>query len=818
VISKRSNYLIKRHFRYRVFLLWCLTIISGSFALGQNITRISGYVRDEEGLPVEDVNIAVTSTSAGSTSSQSGYYQLRLSKRAEYILQVSRIGYLRREIIIKASEYPNPEIITFDIVITKSVQQLSEAVIRPDRDPGANLLRIDPKLIFILPDPSGNFEGLIKKMSGVSSSNELSSQYSVRGGNFDENLVYVNDIEIYRPFLIRSGQQEGLSFINPDLVASVLFSAGGFDARYGDKLSSVLDIRYRKPTDFAGSASMSLMGGTLHFEGTTPNRRFSHITGIRYKTNKYLLNSLETTGDYNPKFADIQTYLPYDISPDWEVSFLGNIANNQYDFEPQDRETSFGTVNEALQLNIYFDGKEKDVFTTYMGAASVAYKPDDKLEMKWIASAFRTKEAESFDILGQYFLNELDKRLNSDSYADSIMNIGVGTYLDHARNVLNANVVSFDYKGSYKSISHWMQWGARYQHSNFSDNIEEWLMIDSAGYSLPYSDSFVNLNSTHFAQTNLSQNQITGYFRDSWEKQLTKGKIILNGGLRATYTDINQEFLISPRGSFSYQPKNIKDLQFRISAGAYHQPAFFKEFRNLNGEMNTEVKAQKSLHFVGGTDYFFLAWQRPFKFTTELYYKYLWDLVPYEIDNVRIRYYGTNSAKGYATGFDLKVNGEFVPGIDSWANLSIMQTQEDILGDTIGYIARPTDQRVNVGIFFQDYLPNNKSYKAHLNLLFGTGLPFGPPGNQVLKSALRIPPYRRVDIGFSKVLIDRNNKSSIRYLKEFNSLWLSLEIFNLLDINNTVSHIWIKDISNKQYSVPNYLTGRRFNVKLQANF
>lgn len=810
--------MINKRYRYRLLLLWSLALVSAVALRGQNSIGISGYIHDETGAPVEDVNIAVKGTTYGAISSSSGYYQLKLNKRSDYTFQVSKIGFARKELTIKVSDYQNPENIRYDIILEKSVQALNEAVIRPDRDPGSNLNRIDPKLIYVLPDPSGNFEGLIKKMPGVSSSNELSSQYSVRGGNFDENLVYVNDIEIYRPFLINSGQQEGLSFINPDMVASVLFSAGGFDARYGDKLSSVLDIRYRKPSDFAGSASMSLMGGTLHFEGTNSSRRFSHITGIRYKTNKYLLNTLETSGDYDPKFADIQTYMTYDVSSEWEISFLGNIANNQYDFEPKERETDFGTVNEALQLNIYFDGKERDLFTTYMGAVTAGFKPTDKLEMKWIASAFRTQEAVSYDIQGQYWLNELDKQLNSDSYADSILNIGVGTFLDHARNKLTANVYSFEYKGEYKTDVHWMQWGARYQHSSFSDKIEEWSMLDSAGYSLPYSDSLVNLYSTHFAQTTLGNNQINGYLRDSYEKKLANGKLILTGGIRTTYTDINQEWLISPRASISYQPLTKKDLQFRLSAGSYHQPAFFKEFRDLDGQVHPEVRAQKSLHFVGGTDYYFLAWNRPFKFSTDLYYKYLWDLVPYEVDNVRIRYYGANLAEGYAAGFDAKVNGEFVPGIDSWANVSIMQTQEDIQGDTVGYIARPTDQRVNVGLFFQDYLPGNKSYKANLNLLFGSGLPFGPPGSQAMKSALRVPPYRRVDIGFSKILIDGNKRSTNRYLKNFKSLWLSLEVFNLLDINNTVSHIWIKDISNRQYSVPNYLTGRRFNVKLQANF
>jgi len=810
--------LINNHFRYRLLLTWCLSVLSGAMLTGQNITTISGFIHDENGTAVEDVNIAVKSTTAGGVSTQSGHYSLKTNKRSNYTLQVSKIGYTRMEVNLRASDFPDVYNIQKDITLLKSVEALNEAVIRPDRDPGANLLRIDPKLIFVLPDASGNFEGLVKKMTGVSSSNELTSQYSVRGGNFDENLVYVNDIEIYRPFLIRSGQQEGLSFINPDMVASVLFSAGGFDARYGDKLSSVLDIRYRKPNDFAGSGSISLMGGTMHLEGASPNKRFTHITGIRYKTNKYLLNTLETQGDYNPKFADVQTYLTYAVTPEWELSFLGNISNNQYLFEPRYRETSFGTVKDAKQLEIWFDGKEQDEFTTYMGAATATFKPNEKLEMKWILSAFRTQESESFDLQGQYSLNQLDSDLGSKSYGDSILNLGIGTYLDHARNMLKANVVSFDYKGSYKTDSHWLQWGARFQHSSISDKIEEWMMLDSAGYSLPYSDSLVYLNNTHFAQTTINPNQLTGFLRDSYERQLTRGKLILTGGIRSTYTEINKELLISPRASASFQPDHFKDLQLRISAGAYHQPAFFKEFRDLSGQVHTDVKAQKSLHFVGGTDYYFLAWNRPFKFTTELYYKYLWDLVPYDVDNVRIRYYGANSAHGYAGGFDLKVNGEFVPGIDSWANVSIMKTQEDIDGDTIGYIARPTDQRVNVGLFFQDYLPNNKSYKAHLNLLFGTGLPYGPPGIQSLKTALRVPPYRRVDIGFSKILIDGDKRSDNKYLKNFKSVWVSLEIFNLLDINNTVSHIWIKDISNRQYSVPNYLTGRRFNVKLQANF
>jgi hypothetical protein len=801
----------------KLLLLMAISL-SGAHLFGQNTLRISGYVKESTGTPVELVNIAVLGTSIGATSSGNGYFQLSTSRKNEILLAVSKIGYTRREILIKPSDYPNPLDIQLSVILDPSIERVGEVVIKADRDPGSNLTRIDPKVVTVLPNASGSFEGIVKTMMGVSSSNELSSQYSVRGGNFDENLVYVNDIEIYRPFLIRSGQQEGLSFINTDMVSSVLFSAGGFDARYGDRMSSVLDIRYKKPTFFAGSATASLMGGSLHLEGTNKSHRFSHITGVRYKTNKYLLNSLETEGDYDPKFFDIQTYLTYDLSDVWEISFLGNIAKNSYDFVPVTRETSFGTVDNAIKLTVHFEGQELDEFTTYMGAVTSTYHPSDHFEMKWIASAFRTGESESFDILGQYWINKLDSQLGSDSFADSILNIGVGSYLDHARNKLEASVSSFDYKGKWITGGHSFQWGARVQHSFFTDRIEEWTLMDSAGYSLPYSDTVINLWQTHFAEGELTHNQVTGYLRDSYEMSLKNGKLIFNGGIRTTYTDINDEWLISPRLALSFLPAWKQDLQFRLSAGAYHQPPLFKEFRDLAGVLHPDVKSQKSYHVVGGTDYYFMAWDRPFKFTTELYYKYMWDLIPYEIDNVRIRYYGANMSHGYAAGLDFKVNGEFVPGVESWANLSVMQTQEDIDGDTVGYIPRPTDQRVNVALFFQDYIPNNRSYKAHLNILFGSGLPWGPLGSQTLKSALRMAPYRRVDLGFSKILIDGDKRSTNRYLKHFESLWLSLEVFNLLNINNTMSHIWIKDISNRLYAIDNYLTGRRINIKLQANF
>ncbi len=798
-----------------LLLFFCL-----QYSQAQDKIELSGTVRGIQGTKLELVTVSVAGLPGGSVTDNTGRFKLEVEFKDSILLQFRFLGYKPYDRIVRPSDHSNPNQIYLQIQLIESVENIEEIFVKAERERGTNLTRIDPRISQILPDASGSFEGIVKKQMGVASSNELSSQYSVRGGNFDENLVYVNDIQIYRPFLIRAGQQEGLSFVNPDMVSSVLFSAGGFDARYGDKMSSVLDIKYKKPKAFAGSGAISLLGGNLHFEGASKNRRLSHITGVRYKTNKFLLNTLDTKGDYNPKFLDFQTYISYDLTTDWEIDVLGNVAVNNYRFLPDVGETSFGTVNEALKLTVYFEGMEEDAFNTYLGALSSRYHPSQNFELKLIVSAFQTQEYETFDILGQYYLNELDKNLGSDNFADSVVNIGVGSFLEHARNHLTANVISASHKGLYIKNNNKLNWGIEYQQAFIQDQIQEWILMDSAGYSLPYSDTAVNLYYTYFAGSELQHRQYSGYIQDNYEAKFSNGgKLVLSAGMRTTYLDINNELLFSPRTSLAYKPDWKSDWTFRFSGGAYHQPPFFKEFRSLNGTLDDQVKAQKSAHILGGADYYFRAWERPFKFVTEIYYKHYWDLVPYEIDNVRIRYYGNNLSDGYAAGIDMKIAGEFVPGVDSWANISVMKTQEDIQGDTLGYIARPTDQRVNVAIFFQDYLPNNRSYKAHLNLLFGTGIPYGPPGIPELKSALRIPPYRRVDLGLSKVLIGENGNSSLPgIIKHLKSTWISLEFFNLLDINNTMSHIWIRDIRGKQYSIPNYLTGRRINLKLQARF
>ena len=616
--------------------------------VAQNRIVLRGNVKDTDGKVLELVNVSIFGLPHGATTNEKGDYNFRTQKKDELRVQFSILGYEKKEIIISTSDYPDQESIEVNAVLEQLISNLSEVVVTADRALDLNLIRIDPLISKILPSASGNFEAILKPLPGVSSTNELSSQYSVRGGNFDENMVYVNGIEVYRPLLIRSGQQEGLSFINPDMVSSVLFSAGGFDARYGDKMSSVLDIRYKKPVAFAGSASASLMGGSVHLEGASPDRRFSHITGLRHKSNRYLLNSLETKGDYNPRFTDFQTYITYDINSDLEIEFLGNIAHNNYRFVPVDRKTSFGTVHEALQIKIYFDGEEEDVFTTYLGALGTRYHPSDDFEAKLTFSVFQTNEKETFDIQGQYLLNELDKDLLSDNYADSLVNLGIGTFLEHARNQLRANVYSLNHNGTYRIGNHGMNWGVKYQASFIDDNIQEWIMMDSAGYSLPYSDTEVNLWDSHRASSELSHQMISAHFQNRFYKTYDSGSLTITAGIRGLYQDINNDFTISPRGMIAYRPDWEKDITFRLSGGAYHQPPFFKEFRDLDGNMNSNVVAQKSLHVVSGSDVYFLAWKREFKFVVEAYYKYLWDLIPYEVDNVRISYFGDNSSYGYA--------------------------------------------------------------------------------------------------------------------------------------------------------------------------
>jgi len=781
----------------------------------RNNATLRGVIRDADGKPLDMVNIALKEFPLGTSSNRKGEFILRIPARQDIILVYSSIGYASVYDTIYAEAEEN---ITRDIIMQTTEQQIDEVLVSTRRNDNA-ISRIDSKFLDVLPTAgSGAVESLIKTLPGVSSNNELSSQYSVRGGNFDENLVYVNDIEIYRPFLIRSGQQEGLSFINSDMVSTIDFSAGGFDSKYGDKMSSVLDIKYRKPSDFRGSAAMSLLGASAHFEDVALKGKLSHISGIRYKTNQYLLGSLDEKGEYDPKFIDFQTYITYQVSEKFNISFLGNIAQNQYKFVPETRETTFGTWNAPLNTKIYFEGQEVDDFQTYTGAVSANYHPNINLNLKFIASAYHAKESETYDILGQYYLNQLERDMSSEEFGDSVLNLGVGTFLNHARNELDATVYSFSHRGAYNSENHLINWGLKFQHEHIEYNINEWIFRDSTGYSIPYSDTNVKLYYTLNSESSISSNRLTGFIQDVWSAPISKGNLYLTGGIRFNYWDFNSELLISPRATLSYYPEWERKMSFRLSAGMYHQSPFFKELIFSDGTIDYDTRAQRSYQVVMGTDLVFTAWNRPFRFTTEAYYKHMNRLIPYQVDNVRVRYLPEQEAVGYATGIDMKINGEFVSGIQSWASLSLMQTEEDIIGDDHGYIPRPTDQWINFSIFFQDYLPGNPSYRMQLAGFYGAGLPTGPPNGERYQDVFRMPAYRRIDLGFSKVLIRATKPVNRNLLRHINDMWISLEVFNLLDINNTISYFWVSSLQGDQFAVPNYLTGRKFNLKLSVKF
>ena len=793
---------------------------------------INGYITDEKKNNLPSVNISILNQSNGVSSDIDGKYNIEIPANRSVIIVYSFIGFQTEKIRIpmlkKGQEY------TLNMELKSSSKLLEDVIITDQKSRKESFSRIKPKHVSVLPGNSGGIEAILKTLPGVSSANELSSQYSVRGGNFDENLVYVNGIEIYRPFLIRSGQQEGLSFVNSDMIGSILFSAGGFEAKYGDKMSSVLDITYKKPIKNTASIKLSLLGGSSHVEGTTKNGRLSYLVGVRHKTNQYLLNSLDTEAEYKPVFSDIQTFINYELNTNWKINFLGNISQNKYQMVPQNRETEFGTINEALKLRIYFEGQEIDKYETYFGALNTVFQPNTNLQLQFTSSAFKTFEQENFDILGEYWLYQLDNNLGSEDFGDIAFDRGVGKYIKHSRNSLNATVINLAHKGSYNQESLQFNWGFRIQKEEIEDKISEWNLIDSAFFNLPHPDDNIGgdgdpnqqiiMNELLKTQINLSSYRNTSYMQIS--KDI--GTLTINGGTRGSYWTYNEELLLSPRLSLAYAPMWEKDIVFRAASGIYYQSPFYKELRTPEGTLNNNIKAQKSTHYVLGKDYLFYKWGRPFKWITEVYYKNLENLIAYKVDNVRIQYLTDDVSNGYATGIDMKINGEFVSGVESWVSLSVMKTEEDIMGDTqedengnimdVGYISRPTDQRVNFSMFFQDYLPGNPNYKMHMNLVYGSGLPFGPPQAERYQDVLRIPDYRRVDIGFSAILKSEEKVNKIKWLNAFKSIWISAEVFNLLDINNTISYLWISDISGRQYAVPNYLTARQLNAKLIVNF
>jgi hypothetical protein len=820
---------------YRTFLHLIISLFTIYYSLytavAQNKGTIFGKIKSQDGKPVELVSIAVLGQTGGVTTDINGRYIFDIPADKELTVVFSCIGYNSEQIQIKLRTGQRKQI---DKTLTSKVHNLKEVEVEDIESRKTELQTISPKNATLIPSASGGIEALIKTLPGVSSNNELSSQYSVRGGNFDENLVYVNDVEIYRPFLVRSGEQEGLSFINPDLVSSVSFSAGGFESKYGDKMSSVLDIQYKKPIQFAGSITGSLQGGSAHIEGTALKDRLTYLFGVRQKSNQYILKSLDTKGDYKPSFTDIQTYINYSLSKKWDIGFLGNYSRNKYKVVPQTRQTTFGTIQQALQLTVYFDGQEVDEFDTYQGAMIATFKPQDNLRLKFIASAFSTNESQTYDIFGQYFIGELQNNLGSSSFGQVASDLGVGGFLNHARDYLDANVYSFEHKGSYyTSFFQPLQWGVKCNRETVTDKLNEWNLVDSADYSLPYppdhpgDTSKVNhnrikpllINNLINTDYSLISNRISGFVQNKWNFNTDSTEMSLTVGLRANYWDLNHQTVLGPRATLSVKPRWKRDIVLRFSSGYYYQPPFYKELTDLSGKLYTSLKAQTAVHVIGAMDWNFTAMSRPFKFVTEIYYKYLYNLIPYELNDVNLRYYSNETSTGYAAGIDFKVNGEFVKGLESWASLSLMQTRENVKDDSHGSIPRPEDQWVTFGMFFQDYLPKNPTYKIHLNFLYGSGLPFGPPDSPRYSQNLRMPPYLRVDIGFSKqIKSDANQLSKGNPFRVFKNIWLSLEVFNLLQANNVISYIWIKDVLNQGLAVPNYLTPRQLNLKLFCDF
>lgn len=808
-------------------LLFLFSLLISSGLAGQN-TVIEGFVKDNDEVPLEFVNVALEGTSTGTTTHTDGFFSLPVAPNINHTLVFSYLGFEQRRLQIELS--PGEKRI-LNIFLTPLSTTLPDVEITDKQIISSQYIKIDPKLTNLIPGPGSGVENLLKTMPGVSSTSELSSQYSVRGGNFDENLVYVNGIEIYRPFLVRSGQQEGLSFVNSSLISSITFSAGGFDAKYGDKMASVLDITYKTPTEFKGSFSMSLLEGSMHVEDALLDERLTYLLGVRHKSNQYLLGTLDTQGDYKPQFTDIQTLVNYSFTPALELSFLGNYSRNQYLFKPQRQETRFGTVEEVRQFTVLFDGQERDLFLTALGALSLNYQPEEGRKFQLITSVFQTDETENFDIKGRYLLERVETALGSSDFGQPTGTpLGAGAFHNHARNYLNAIVWNIEHKGEIATDNNTLLWGVKYQYEDIYDNLSEWSMVDSAGYAIPRQphDALL-LQDTVNARILLQSARISGFIQNSWEMGSSHGRFIFTAGVRSSYWNYNHQWLVSPRATLLYKPVWAPRMVLRASGGLYQQPPFYKELRDFQGNLNPNIKAQESRQIVLGAEYNMHFWGRPFKYTGEIYYKDFNNLIPYELDNVRIRYYANNNATGYGTGIDMKINGEFVPGIESWASLSIMQTREKIEGNyyldsdgsqvPLGYTPRPTDQRFAFSLFFQDFLPRNPTYKVNLALIYGSGLPISPPTNQKFRSPVYMPPYRRVDIGFSKELIgSQSNFGEGNPLKHFNSMWIAAEVFNLLEINNTISYLWIKDISNDYYAIPNFLTSRLINIKLIAEF
>lgn len=821
----------------RNLLLFILLCCSLPAVAAQRIF-VRGYVLDDGKRAVEYATVQVREAATGAITNDKGFFEVSFPRPEgadSVTLVFSCIGYTPASRTVALTDEQ-----AYVVVVNMSANttELGEIEVRALARQTGTLMTIDTEKLRLMPDASGgNIESLLTTFAGVSSNNEMSSQYSVRGGNYDENSVYVNGIEVYRPLLVRAGQQEGLSFINPDMVEAVNFSAGGFDAKYGDKMASVLDVKYKKPAAFEANIAASLQGASAYVGSSTKN--FTQVHGIRFKTMQVLLGTLETKGEYSPWFADYQTFLTWKMAPRWELTFLGNISQNSYKFVPRSRSTTFGTLSNANNFKVFFSGSERDVFRTYFGAVGLNYKPDSSVDLGLNISAFNTNEQETYDITGEYWLSELDLGSPS-SEQENTGSLGTGMYREHARNRLSATVLNVGHSGSYNTRVNSLQWGVSYQHEMVLDRISEWESRDSAGFSMPYNPDRVEVIYNLYSDVDLYTHRFQAYIQDTYRINQLWGSWVLTAGVRANYWSFNREFITSPRASVSFFPNWKADFNFRLAAGLYYQAPFYKEIRSVQTDasgnnyvaLNNSIQSQRSLHVVLGMDYFFRAWNRPFKLTVEGYYKPADRVVSYYVDNVRVRYSGRNDAVAYTTGVDVKLFGEFVPGTDSWISFSWMRAREDIIddhysaysntGNYLGevypaWISRPNEQRYNISLFFQDYFPNHPEYKVHLKLVWSDGLPFGPSHSERYQATLRTKAYNRVDIGASRGFI-QGRERWMRHLDPVKNIWLSLELFNLFNIKNVNSYYWVTDIYNGQYAVPNYLTGFMVNFRVSVGF
>jgi hypothetical protein len=809
---------------------------------------LTGKIVNENEDGIANASVVILGRANGVSTNDSGFFSIKVPAEKAFALVFSHIGYkeVQQNFLLSDKEKE-----TITIRLEKAKQSGTDVTVTAQtRGDEVSLVKINPKMAFTIPTPLGGIESLLKVYVG--SNNELTSQYNVRGGNYDENLIYVNDFEIFRPYLVSNGQQEGLSFINPQLTQNVYFQLGGFQAKYGDKMSSVLDIQYRKPKQFGGSVYISLLEQGFHVEGSSKKEKFTYLFGIRNRNNRNLLGSQETKGNYQPSSNDIQGLFTYTPTKKVQLELLANVSQTKFTLIPEfsQKTTSvFSPLFTAnLGLDVYFEGQERDVYNTNMIGFAATVKPTKNLKLKFLASRFTDKEQENYDILGAYVFGERDFDKTKPTFGQIVNSLGVGTFQNYARNTLNIEVLNFSHKGSYDKGKHYLQWGLGVDANKIDDKINEWEMHDSAGYSLPFNPNVLQLKRVLKSKADFSFNRFTGYIQDNYSINDSLG-LTAQAGIRFNYSGLNQQLIISPRVSLAWKPvKWNRNFIFKLAAGAYSQPPFYRELRRPDGSLNFALKAQQSYHFIAATDYNFQYQKRPYKFTAEVYYKALSNVVPYDIDNVRLRYFGENNAKAYATGAEFRFFGELVKDAESWVSIGFMKTREDLENDyyynyknaageiitsktvdrtitdsvrqNIGWLRRPSDRLVTFGLFFSDYLATNKNLKVYLNTLTGTNMPYNLPNNPKYRNGLKIEPYLRVDIGFSALLLDaeKSKRRSHAPFKAFNNVWLSVEVFNLIDRRNQISYLFIKDYANNTFSIPNRLTPRLLNVKLLARF